>query len=163
MVYKAKSKVRIIPWDSSSAVDIDEMYTQLTWLKDHRRPSGVTQNKLGSYTEIFNGGKRLLVYGRPGMQLIFFISSKVKKYQVRYSTNVYMGRLRPEVQTITLSCTIFHEKGTPFIYLLLTNGTPFTYLVCDFATLLTAVNTLSFQQKSVTKIERFLDFISYKN
>ena len=25
--------------------------------------------------------------------------------------------------------TIFHKKGTPFIYLLLTNGTPFTYLI----------------------------------
>ena len=29
----------------------------------------------------------------------------------------------------TLLKTIFHEKGTPFIYLLLANGTPFTYLV----------------------------------
>ena len=75
MVYKAKSKVRIIPWDQSSAVDIDEIYTQLTWLKDHRKPSGVTQNKLGSYTEIFNGGKRLLVYGRPGTHSFFWISS----------------------------------------------------------------------------------------
>ena len=37
------------------------------------------------------------------------------------------------------------KKGTPFIYLPLTNGTPFTYLVCDFASLLTAVNALSFQ------------------
>ena len=73
-----------------------------------------------------------------------------------------MGRLRPEVQPLTLSCTIFHEKGTPFIYLLLTNGTPFTYLVCDFACLLTAVNALSFQQKSVTKIERFIDLMSHK-
>ena len=27
------------------------------------------------------------------------------------------------------STTIFHEKDTPFVYLLLTNGTPFTYLV----------------------------------
>ena len=27
------------------------------------------------------------------------------------------------------STTIFHEKGTPFLNLLLTNGTPFTYLV----------------------------------
>ena len=25
--------------------------------------------------------------------------------------------------------TIFHEKGTPFIDLLLTNGIPFTYLI----------------------------------
>ena len=32
--------------------------------------------------------------------------------------------------TLSLLCTIFHEKGTPFVYrLLLTNGTPFTYLV----------------------------------
>ena len=38
-----------------------------------------------------------------------------------YSTNFYTGRL--------LLYTIFHEKGTPFAYLLLTNGTPFTYLV----------------------------------
>ena len=148
MIYSTKNKVRIIPWDPSSAVDIDEMYTQLTWLKDHRTPSGVTQNKLRSYTEIFNGGKRLLVYGRPGMHSIFLYfkalhAEEFKKYQVRYSSNVYTGRLHPEVQTITLSCTIFHEKGTPFIYLLLTNGTPFTYLVCDFASLLTAVNALT--------------------
>ena len=46
-----------------------------------------------------------------------------------YSTNFYTGRLRPEVQPLTLLYTIFHEKGTPFVYLLLTNGTPFTYLV----------------------------------
>ena len=110
MIYNAKNKVRIIPWDQSSAVDIDEIYTQLTWLKDHRKPSGVTQNKLGSYTEIFNGGKRLLVYGRPGMHSNFFyyyyfkhcMWRNLKNYQVRYSTNVYMGRLLPEVQTITL-------------------------------------------------------------
>ena len=32
--------------------------------------------------------------------------------------------------TLSLLCTIFHEKGTPFVYrLLLTNGAPFTYLV----------------------------------
>ena len=46
-----------------------------------------------------------------------------------YSTNVYTERLRPEVLPLTLLYTIFHEKVTPFIYLLLTNGTPFTYLV----------------------------------
>ena len=47
-----------------------------------------------------------------------------------YSTNYYTGRLRPKVQPLSLLSTIFHEKGTPFVYcLLLTNGTPFTYLV----------------------------------
>ena len=46
-----------------------------------------------------------------------------------YSTNVYVGRLRPVAQPLTLLYTIFHEKGTPFVYLLLTNGPLFTYLV----------------------------------
>ena len=46
-----------------------------------------------------------------------------------YSTNVYTGWLRPEVQPLTLLYIIFHENRTPFVYLLLTNSTPFTYLV----------------------------------
>ena len=45
-----------------------------------------------------------------------------------YSTIFYTGRLRPEVQSFTLLYTIFHEKGTPFVYLLMTNVTPFIYL-----------------------------------
>ena len=51
-----------------------------------------------------------------------------------YSTNVYMGRLRPEVQPLTLLYTIFHEKGTSF-----------TYLVYNFAYLFSGVNALSFK------------------
>ena len=45
------------------------------------------------------------------------------------STNFHTRRLRPEVQPLTLLCTIFHEKGTPFVFFLLTNGTAITYLV----------------------------------
>ena len=33
-----------------------------------------------------------------------------------YSTNVYTGRLRPEVQPPTLLYTIFHEKGTSYTF-----------------------------------------------
>ena len=75
------------------------------------------------------------------------------------STNAYTGRLRPKAQPLTLLCTSFDRKGTPFVYPLLTNGTPFTYLVKNIASLLTTVNALSFKQESVTKIEPFLDFI----
>ena len=63
---------------------------------------------------------------------------------------IYMGRLCPEVQPLTLLYTIFHKRGTPFMYLPLINGTPFTYLVQNFASLLTAVKTLSFKYESVT-------------
>ena len=55
-----------------------------------------------------------------------------------YSTNVHKGRLWLEVQPLTVLYTIFHKKGTPFVYLLFTNGTPFTL----FASLLTAVNAV---------------------
>ena len=48
-----------------------------------------------------------------------------------YSTNVYTGRLR--------------KKGTPFVYLLLTNVTSFKHLVQNYETLLTTVNALSFK------------------
>ena len=71
-LYKTSSKVKIIPWDQNSAVDIDEIYTELSWVKDLRRPSGVRQEKLNHYTEIFGSRdphpalKRILVYGQPG-------------------------------------------------------------------------------------------------
>ena len=45
----------------------------MSWLQDNREPSGVTQEKLENYTDIFNSGKhsqapkRILVYGRPGI------------------------------------------------------------------------------------------------
>ena len=51
--YDSRSKVKIVPWDPSSAVPIDEMYTKLSWLADDRKPSGVTQEKLEDYTDIF--------------------------------------------------------------------------------------------------------------
>ena len=92
--------------------------------------SGGVPGFLGKVFRVFRGVFRVLG-GVPGFLGV----------PGRSSVPVFLEVLH----AITLSCTIFHEKGTPFIYLLLTNGTPFTYLVCDFASLLTAVNALSFQ------------------
>ena len=61
-----------MPWDPDYAVDIDEIYTDLSWVKDHKTARGVTQEKLNDYTEIFGSRdshsafKRILVYGQPG-------------------------------------------------------------------------------------------------
>ena len=73
---------------------------------------------------------RVIVFKLPLFTSIYAMSrtkpaafSKVSTLEVKrsvvggYSTNLYTGRLRPEVQPLTLLCTIFHEKGTPFIYL----------------------------------------------
>ena len=42
---------------------------------------------------------------------------------------VLYGRLRAEIQPLTLLYTIFETKGTPFVNILWTNITPFTYSV----------------------------------
>ena len=70
------------------------------------------------------------------------------------------GKAPPKSNPLAFNKPLFfHERGTPLVYLLLTNGTSFTHLVYNFASLLTAVNALTFKQESIIKIERFLDFI----
>ena len=66
--YDTFSRVKIVPWDESSSVEINEIYTPLNWMKDHKKPSGVTQEELKDYTNMFKGKPtRMLVYGRPGI------------------------------------------------------------------------------------------------
>ena len=63
----------ITPWDRNNTTDIDEVYVQLTLLRDDRKLGETTQEELGDYGEIFatHGHhlipKRILVYGRPGI------------------------------------------------------------------------------------------------
>ena len=67
------SQVRITPWDDDNTVDIDAVYTTLSWTRDVRTPSGTVKRDLDDYTDIFKGDerienpKRILVYGRPGI------------------------------------------------------------------------------------------------
>ncbi|CAH3184110.1 unnamed protein product [Porites evermanni] len=88
----SSSKVRIIPWDQNSAVDIDEIYTDLSWVKDHRTPRGVIREKLDHYTKIFadreprRAPKRILVYGQPGIgKTVFTKKATFDWSQQRYS------------------------------------------------------------------------------
>ena len=54
-------------------MDIDEVYVQLTLLRDDRKLAGTTQEELQDYSELFASHghhlipKRILVYGRPGI------------------------------------------------------------------------------------------------
>ena len=63
----------ITPWDRDNTMDIDEVYVQLTLLRDDRKLSGTATKKLEDYSEMFAGHghhlipKRILAYGRPGI------------------------------------------------------------------------------------------------
>ena len=71
-LYQTQNRVKIVPWNQINAVHIDEIYTDLSWVMDHRTPRGVTKEELNHYTEIFvhrephPAPKRILVYGQPG-------------------------------------------------------------------------------------------------
>ena len=71
--YETFRKVKIVPWDESSSIQIEKIYTPLSWVKDDRKPSGMTQDKLEDYTDMFKEDEydrkptRMLVYGRPGI------------------------------------------------------------------------------------------------
>ena len=63
----------ISPWNRDNTMDIDEVYVQLTLLRDDRTLAGTTKEKIKDYSEIFASHghhlipKRILVYGRPGI------------------------------------------------------------------------------------------------
>ena len=67
------SQVKVTPWDPDNTVHIDDIYTQLCWFRVDKRPSGIKQDKLADYCDIFKGKTnkpnpdRILVYGRPGI------------------------------------------------------------------------------------------------
>ncbi|CAH3105222.1 unnamed protein product [Porites lobata] len=94
-IYEDNSTVKIVPWDQSSAVHIDKVYTQLSWLMDLKDPSGVTQKELEHYTDIFDGGrlhrlpKRILVHGRPGIGKTVF----TQKATFDWSQHRFEGKL----------------------------------------------------------------------
>ena len=71
--YDTFSKVKVVPLDDSSSVQIDEIYTPFSWVRDDRKPTGVTKKELEDYTDMFKDDEydrkptRTLVYGRPGI------------------------------------------------------------------------------------------------
>ena len=71
-LYQTKNRVKLVPWEQSSAVDINKIYTDLSWVMDHRTPRVVSKEELTHYTEIFvhrelhPAPKRIMVYGQPG-------------------------------------------------------------------------------------------------
>ncbi|KAJ7381216.1 hypothetical protein OS493_004817 [Desmophyllum pertusum] len=72
--YQKTAKVPTTVWSSICQLELDQIYTRLSWVREEQTPAGSSQKELGHYTEMFtektkNGfvPKRILVRGPTGL------------------------------------------------------------------------------------------------
>ena len=77
--YQKTATVPTSVWSKKSVVDIHQIYTRLSWVKDEQTPAGTTQSELEHYCDLFkankNGAipKRILVQGQTGIGKSTFV------------------------------------------------------------------------------------------
>ena len=77
--YQKTATVPTSVWCKKSFVDIHQIYTRLSWVKEEQTPAGTTQSKLRHYSDLFtadkNGAipKRILVQGQTGIGKSTFV------------------------------------------------------------------------------------------
>ena len=77
--YKKTAKIPTSVWSSVGQVELDKLYTRLSWVKKEQTPSGPSEEKLRHYTDLFTaekGGsipKRILVQGETGIGKSTFV------------------------------------------------------------------------------------------
>ena len=77
--YKRTATVPTSVWSKTSAVDIHQIYTRLSWVKEKQTPAGSSRSQLEHYTDVFaakkNGvvPKRILVQGQTGIGKSTFV------------------------------------------------------------------------------------------
>ncbi|KAL9979415.1 hypothetical protein ACROYT_G017083 [Oculina patagonica] len=86
--YQKSAKVPTTAWSSVCQVELDQIYTRLSWVRKEQTTAGSSKKELGHYTELFtektkNGAvpKRILVQGETGIGKTTF----VKKLLVDWS------------------------------------------------------------------------------
>ena len=86
--YLKTAKVPTTAWSSVLQVELEQIYTRLSWVKQEQTTAGQSQKELNHYTEIFTGkgkngvvAKRILVQGETGIGKTTF----VKKLLVDWS------------------------------------------------------------------------------
>ena len=77
--YQRTAKVPAPVWSKTSQVDIHQIYTRLSWVKEEQTPAGSSQSELTHYTDVFTANKngdvpnRILVQGQTGIGKSTFV------------------------------------------------------------------------------------------
>ena len=77
--YKRTATVPTSVWSKKAPVNIHQIYTRLSWVKEEQTPAGSSQSELTHYTDVFakdkNGlvSNRILVQGQTGIGKSTFV------------------------------------------------------------------------------------------
>ena len=77
--YKKTATVPTSVWSKNCLVDIHQIYTRLSWVKEKRTPAGSSRSELKHYTDVFTANKngvtpkRILVQGQTGIGKSTFV------------------------------------------------------------------------------------------
>ena len=77
--YKRTATVPTSVWSKKSPVDMKQIYTRLTWVKEEQTPVGSSKSELNHYTDVFNENEngyapnRVLVQGETGIGKTTFV------------------------------------------------------------------------------------------
>ena len=77
--YKRTATVPTSVWSKNSPVDIHQIYTRLSWVKEEQTPAGSSRSELEHYTDLFTANKngvvpkRILVQGQTGIGKSTFV------------------------------------------------------------------------------------------
>ena len=77
--YRKTATIPTSVWSKKSVVNIHQIYTRLSWVKEEHTPAGTTQTELKHYCDLFKGKKngvipkRILVQGQTGIGKSTFV------------------------------------------------------------------------------------------
>ena len=77
--YKRTATVPTSVWSKKSTVDMQQIYTRLTWVKEEQTPEGLSKPELNHYTDVFDENEngyapnRILVRGETGIGKTTFV------------------------------------------------------------------------------------------
>ena len=77
--YKKTATVPTSVWSKNCLVDINQIYTRLSWVKEEQTPAGSSRSELEHYTDVFTANKngvvpkRILVQGQTGIGKSTFV------------------------------------------------------------------------------------------
>ena len=135
--YKRTATVPTSVWSKTSPVDIHQIYTRLSWVKQHQTLAGSSQSQLHHYTDVFTANKngvvpkRILVQGQTGIGKSTFVKklamdwaelndeeagyrekAALSKFELVLVINLKEVSKCPSFRDVISRCNVFPEEQT---------------------------------------------------